>query len=62
MPSIKSCCSANPLYDRALIDWHRVERAARADGAKPRTEVLWINPSAAKRLQSPSMFADGVLA
>jgi len=53
---------ANPLYDRALIDWHRVERAARADGAKPRTEVLWINPNAARRLQSPSMFADGVLA
>lgn len=34
-------------YDTALHDWMRVERPARADGAKPRTEVLWINPSAA---------------
>jgi len=34
------------MYDDALGDWHRVERAALADGAKKRTEVLWINPSA----------------
>jgi DNA adenine methylase len=32
-------------YDRALFDWRRVETAAYADGAKPRTEVLWINPA-----------------
>jgi DNA adenine methylase len=36
------------LYDRELYpDWHRVERTARADGAKERTEVLWLNPPAA---------------
>lgn len=34
------------LYDDALPDWHRVERPALADGARPRTEVLWLNPSA----------------
>jgi DNA adenine methylase len=37
---------AHPLYEDALADWHRVERAALADGARPRVEVLWINPAA----------------
>ena len=40
----------HPLYDAALSDWRRVEKAALADGAKPRTEVLWINPACAARL------------
>ncbi|MGE0206162.1 MAG: DNA adenine methylase [Hyphomicrobiaceae bacterium] len=31
------------LYDDALHDWRRVERPAMADGARPRTEVLWIS-------------------
>jgi DNA adenine methylase len=39
---------ASPFYDAALADWRRVERAALADGAKKRIEVLWINPLAAK--------------
>ena len=34
------------LYDDALAGWERVERAAYADGGRPRTEVLWINPAA----------------
>lgn len=34
------------LYDGALADWHRVERPALADGARERTEVLWINEKA----------------
>ncbi len=34
------------LYDEALSDWSRVECPALADGARPRTEVLWINPRA----------------
>lgn len=34
------------LYDGELAGWHRVERAARADGARPRTEVLWMNLAA----------------
>lgn len=35
------------LYDRDLFpDWTRVERRALADGARERTEVLWLNPAA----------------
>jgi DNA adenine methylase len=35
------------LYDRELYaDWHRVERQALADGARKRTEVLWVSPNA----------------
>jgi len=41
-----------PLYDEALRDWTRVETVAHADGARPRTEVLWINPACAERLRS----------
>lgn len=36
----------HPLYDEMLSDWRRVEREALADGARKRTEVLWINPKA----------------
>jgi DNA adenine methylase len=36
---------ASDLYDFELYpDWNRVERPALADGAVPRTEVLWLNP------------------
>lgn len=31
------------LYDDALAGWRRIEREAFADGARQRTEVLWIN-------------------
>lgn len=35
------------LYDRELYpDWKRFERRAMADGARARTEVLWLNPAA----------------
>lgn len=34
---------AHPLYDRALSEWRRIEFKAHADGARPRTEVLWLN-------------------
>lgn len=38
---------ACPLYDEALYGgWHRVERPALADGARPRVEVLWLNAAA----------------
>lgn len=40
------------LYDRELYpDWKRVERAHHADGARARTEVLWLNPAAQNALQ-----------
>lgn len=34
---------AHPLYDDALAGWTRIERAAMADGARKRVEVLWCN-------------------
>lgn len=40
-----------PLYDDLLFDWQRVERPALADGARERTEVLWINPACRAALQ-----------
>lgn len=39
------------LYDAALSDFGRVERNAYADGAQPRTEVLWINHAAMRNLE-----------
>ena len=42
------------LYDRELYaDWHRVEKATLADGARKRTEVLWINPIARAHVADP---------
>lgn len=44
------------LYDEDLFStWHRVERPALADGARPRTEVLWMNDQcfAALRVSQP---------
>lgn len=49
-----------PLYDEDLYpDWMRVERKTLADGAKERTEVLWLNASAEAALsrRSPSLFS-----
>lgn len=40
-----------PLYDDLFGDWHRVERAAFADGARPRVEALWLNPHALAALR-----------
>jgi DNA adenine methylase len=31
------------LYDHLYSDWQRVERVAMADGARKRTEVLWLS-------------------
>lgn len=45
------------LYDNALDDWHRVERSALADGARKRTEVLWLNPAAFAALPRPDLLA-----
>lgn len=33
------------MYDHLFRDWRRVERHARADGARPRVEVLWLSPN-----------------
>lgn len=45
------------LYDDALTGWIRIERNALADGARPRTEVLWLNPAAAAAGSSGPLFA-----
>ncbi len=37
---------ANPLYDDRLQGWARLEHHALADGARKRTEVLWLNRQA----------------
>ncbi len=44
------------IYDAALTGWQRVERMALADGARERTEVLWINPQAWQALRRPTLF------
>lgn len=44
----------SPLYDRLLRGWTAIERGAKADGARDRTEVLWLNPPAAERQPQPS--------
>lgn len=41
------------LYDERLFSgWARVERQSFADGARPRTEVLWMNKRAADGVRS----------
>lgn len=40
------------LYDEALKGWTRRERTALADGARKRTEVLWLNPACVAALEA----------
>lgn len=47
----------SPEYDAALKGWRREEIGTHADGALDRTEVLWINPAAAGRLEDGPLFA-----
>ena len=42
----------SPIYDRLFASWRRVERPAFADGARPRTEVLWLNPACTAALDA----------
>jgi len=43
------------LYEEILTGWHRVKRIAMADGARERTEVLWINPACKVRVDEITM-------
>lgn len=43
---------ASTLYEKLYGDWRRVERRAMADGARERTEVLWLSP----RVPAMSLF------
>jgi hypothetical protein len=44
-------------YDAALQGWHRVDRAALADGALKRTEVLWLNPAAKRAMPQADLWS-----
>ena len=41
---------ASELYDDYLDDWRVIDKATYADGARPRTERLWLNPACATAL------------
>lgn len=52
------------IYDFELFsDWERHERSALADGARERTEVVWLNPacSAALERSRGGLFAEAAL-
>ena len=48
---------ASGLYDCHLADWERVERATFANGSLRRTEILWMNPAAARHQRQKNLFA-----
>lgn len=48
------------LYEEVLSDWRRVERKALADGARERTEVLWMNQSAVNSAGNGPLFGEQV--
>lgn len=49
-----------PLYDGELYsNWQRVEIKALADGARPRTEVLWLNPAASVAARQTHLMFEG---
>lgn len=52
------CGYPSATYDGALYDWRRVEMDALADGASPRTEVLWINPAAIQAIGAGPLFEE----
>ena len=45
------------LYDGIFAGWHRVDRAAHADGARDRVESLWLNAAARDRAPTTQLFA-----
>lgn len=48
------CGYENAIYDR--LGWETIKREAHADGAKDRTEVLWLNPAAMSAQSQRSLF------
>ena len=44
------------LYAELYSDWECRRRATHADGARKRTECLWLSPSVTARLDTQSMF------
>ncbi len=50
------CGYPSKLYTGALKGWRVIERAALADGARARTEVLYLNPAARAAAPQPTLF------
>ena len=48
------CGYESPIYDR--LGWTTVQRETYADGARERTEVLWLNPACVKAQAQQSLF------
>ena len=42
---------ASQRYHKRLEGWGRIELPAYADGARARTEVLWLNPACVAALE-----------
>jgi DNA adenine methylase len=45
------------LYDECFSDWQRIETATHADGARDRTECLWLNAASVAALGHGPLFA-----
>lgn len=52
MVVVSGYCS--PLYQELFGDWERFDRPAFADGARARTEVVWLNPACSQALMRDS--------
>jgi DNA adenine methylase len=50
------CGYPSGLYGTLYSSWLRIARGTHADGARPRTECLWLNPLAADELRQKDMF------
>lgn len=47
------------IYDHRLRHWTRISRKALADGARARTEVLWLNSAATAACAQGDLFGQG---
>lgn len=45
------------LYDLLFPDWHRLDRATHADGARSRVESLWLNKAAESMIRQIRLIA-----
>lgn len=46
----------HPIYEAALDGWQRIEIDTFADGARPRTEIVWLNPACIAALGDGPLF------
>jgi DNA adenine methylase len=47
----------SPLYRKLFEGWTIAEKEHMADGARPRREVIWMNPACASAQSQARMFA-----